>query len=51
MDGDGKDELYVASDKQQEFRRYKLVDGKWDKKVIGKIPSAHITWNVQDGTF
>jgi hypothetical protein len=44
-------EIYVASDKQKEFRRYVYVDGEYRKEVIAPIPAMHITWNVQDGVF
>ena len=32
LDGDGVDELYVASDDQGEVRRYVWKDGKWEKR-------------------
>ncbi len=48
LDEDGRDELYVASDEQNEVRRYQLRRGAWDKKVLyrypGKMPG--FTWNV-----
>ena len=34
LDGDGKDELYVASDEQDEVRRYTCRDGAWKKDVL-----------------
>lgn len=51
LDGDGRAELYVASDNQRELRRYTFVDGKWEKKVLAPIGAKHITWNIQDGVF
>jgi hypothetical protein len=51
LDKDGQMEIYVASDKQKEFRRYVYVDGEYRKEVIAPIPAMHITWNVQDGVF
>ncbi len=49
LDGDGKVEIYVASDEQGQFRRYQWNGQGFDRKVIAKIPSKHITWNLQDG--
>jgi hypothetical protein len=51
LDNDGQMEIYVASDKQKEFRRYVYVDGQYRKEVIAPIPAMHITWNLQDGVF
>ena len=54
LDGDGRVEVYVASDDQKEFRQYVWKDGTWDKKVIGEIgPSSEsfITWNIQDANL
>jgi hypothetical protein len=48
LDEDGRDELYVASDEQNEVRRYTWRDGSWAKEVIyryeGKMPG--FTWNL-----
>jgi FG-GAP-like repeat len=48
LDGDGRDELYVASDEQNEVRRYAWRDGSWKKDVIyryeGGMPG--FTWNL-----
>jgi hypothetical protein len=48
LDGDGRDELYVASDNQGEVRRYVWQDGKWAKEVIHtrKPVGSAFTWNV-----
>lgn len=48
LDGDGTDELYVASDDQGEVRRYVLTDGKWAKEVIHtrKPAGSAFTWNL-----
>lgn len=51
LDGDGKVELYVASDTQGELRRYVWKDGTFEKTVIAAIPPSTITWNIQDGRF
>jgi hypothetical protein len=48
LDEDGRDELYVASDEQNEVRRYTRRDGAWTKDVIyryeGGMPG--FTWNL-----
>jgi len=48
LDGDGTDELYVASDDQGEIRRYVLDDGKWSNEVIHtrKPIGSAFTWNL-----
>lgn len=54
LDGDGKVEIYVASDKQKEFRVYKWDGSKYVKTVIGPVGPADesfITWNIQNGTL
>jgi hypothetical protein len=48
LDGDGRDELYVASDEQNEVRRYTWRQGEWRKDVLyryeGGMPG--FTWNL-----
>jgi hypothetical protein len=48
LDEDGRHELYVASDEQNEVRRYTWRDGAWTKDVLyryeGKMPG--FTWNM-----
>jgi len=48
VDEDGRDELYVASDEQNEVRRYTWRDGGWQKDVLyryeGGMPG--FTWNL-----
>lgn len=51
LDKDGKLEIYVASDKNKEVRRYIWNGTAFDRKVIYKIGPDHITWNLQDGVF
>jgi len=51
LDGDGTLEIYVASDKQRQLRRYVWEGGKWNREKIADFPRNHITWNVQDGVF
>lgn len=49
LDGDGRDELYVASDDQGEVRRYVwLPDGRVGREVIHRVPvkGSAITWNI-----
>ena len=51
LDDDGTLELYVAADDQQELKRYILVDGKFNRVVLGKLDPSVLTWNITDGTF
>ena len=51
LDGDGKVEIYVAADKQREFRRYRWDGTGFERKAIATIPEGRITWNLQDGTL
>ncbi len=48
LDGDGKDELYVAADVQGELRRYVWLAGRPKREVILKrdIPMSRMTWNI-----
>jgi hypothetical protein len=48
LDGDGADELYVASDDQGEVRRYLKRGGQWTHEVIHRraVPGSAITWNL-----
>lgn len=48
LDGDGVDELYVASDDDRELRRYVFVDGGLTREVIYRRsdPSPIFTWNL-----
>jgi len=48
LDGDGRDELYVASDAQGEVRRYVFVDGRWPREVIHtrKPVGSAFTWGI-----
>ena len=51
LDKDGKLEIYVAADKQKEFRKYVWDGAAFKREKIADIPPQHITWNLQDGTF
>ncbi len=48
LDGDGTDELYVASDKHKEVRRYVWRDGKAIRETIYRRPDPRpiFTWNL-----
>ena len=48
LDGDGTDELYVASDDQGEVRRYVWRNGGFEKEVIHtrKPAGSAFTWNL-----
>jgi hypothetical protein len=48
FDGDGTDELYVASDDQGEIRRYLWQDGRFEKEVLRRreVPGSVFTWNL-----
>lgn len=48
LDGDGSDELYVASDDQGEVRRYVWHNGGFEKEVIHtrKPAGSAFTWNL-----
>jgi len=48
LDGDKKDELYVASDLQKELRRYTYNGKGWDKEVMvtRDADDRFLTWNL-----
>lgn len=48
LDGDGRDELYAASDDHGELRRYVWRDGGWAREVIHtrKPKGSAFTWNI-----
>ena len=48
LDGDGRDELYVASDDQGEVRRYSWKGSGFSKEVLlrREIPDSVFTWNL-----
>jgi hypothetical protein len=48
LDGDGRDELYVASDDQHEVRRYTWERGAWKKEVLYRYEAglSGFTWNI-----
>jgi hypothetical protein len=48
IDGDGRAELYVASDDQHQVRRYKYDGVAWDRDVIWEYDDGlgRFTWNI-----
>src|SRR5204863_9042049 len=48
LDGDKRDELYVASDNQKEVRRYDWTPQGWRHQVLLKYNDKlnRITWNI-----
>jgi hypothetical protein len=48
LDGDGRDELYVASDDQGEVRRYALTGGEWRAETLWTYADdlGRFTWNI-----
>lgn len=48
VDGDGRDELYVASDNEGELRRYAWVEGRVQREVLvsGRVPRSMMTFNI-----
>ena len=51
LEGDGRLEIYVAADDQQEVRRYDWKEDHFEKQVIAKIDPNDITWNLTAGSF
>ena len=48
---DGKLEVYVAAEDQQELRRHRFRDGRWEKAVVAPLRKGDITWNVTHATL
>jgi len=48
LDGDGRDELYVASDNQNQVRRYVFDGSGWQSEVILEYTDdlGRFTWNI-----
>jgi hypothetical protein len=48
LDGDGRAELYVASDDDKEVRRYQFRDGRFQRETIYRREGADsvLTWNL-----
>jgi len=49
LEGDGRAEVYVAADDQQEVRRYDWKEDHFEKRVIANIEANDITWNLSAG--
>lgn len=49
LDADGRLELYVGAEDQQELRRYRWADGRWEKTVVTPLRKGDITWNITAG--
>jgi hypothetical protein len=49
LDGDGRLEIYVASEDQGELRRYRFENGAFVKTVLLPLSKSDITWNVGSG--
>jgi hypothetical protein len=49
LDGDGKLEIYVASEDQHELRQYRWDGSKFAKSVLTPLVAGDITWNVTHG--
>ena len=51
LDHDGKLELYVGSEDQQQLRRYRWVNGTWEKTTVAPLVKGDITWNMVDANL
>ncbi len=51
LDGDGADELYVASDDQGELRCYRWTEVGFEKEIVLPLGSNVITWNLSCAEF
>ena len=49
LDGDGRLEIYVASEDQHELRQYRWENGAFAKTVLAPLAAGDITWNVTHG--
>ncbi len=51
LDGDGKPEIYVASEDQHELRMYRWNGSTFVKEVLAPLEPGDITWNITSGRF
>jgi hypothetical protein len=51
LDGDGLLEVYVAAEDQQELRRHRFKNGRWEKAVVAPLRKGDITWNITPATL
>jgi len=49
LDGDGRQEIYVAADDQHRLRRYTWKDERWQRENLCAIDDNVITWCVTAG--
>jgi hypothetical protein len=49
LDGDGRLEIYVASEDQAELRQYRWSDGAFAKTVVAPLRKGDFSWNVTHG--
>jgi hypothetical protein len=47
IDGDGKNELYVAADDQDQVRQYKWKDQRFERQVIMGLNKSDLTWSIE----
>ena len=51
LEGDGRPEVYVASDRQKELRRYVWRGDRFEKEVLLALSGDEITFNLAAGRF
>lgn len=51
LDGDGKAEIYVASEDQHELRQYRWEQGQFVHTVLAPLVPGDITWNITSAKF
>lgn len=51
IEGNGKYEIYVASDPQQELRRYDWNGDRFERQTVVKIPEDRITFSLAAGRY
>lgn len=47
LDGDGRQEIYVAADTQRALRKYVWDGSAFERKKVHGIPGGHITWSIE----
>jgi len=54
MDGDGRIEIYVASERpgqKRQIRRYQWDGKRFQRRVLADLPNMGIVWHLSDGLF
>ena len=51
LDGDGRNEIFVAADDQRQLNRYVWADGDLHKETLTQLPDDVITWNLMTDSF